>query len=1159
MPEFAVRSRHSRWALWLAFLGALAWDAARAADVSFTVVERLNRRWAHEWVAYPFRAEPGACVSQSVTLTGPTGPLPVQLANVECWPGTAFVKTAALTFVVDELTPLATNVYTATYGTGPAAKPAVAADLTVTTTAARLEAVSSRFGIRLLLGEASYAPPVAAATVPGPVLGMRLADGTWFGGSGLFGDTPVAGYAARITDVGPVFVRVECGYRYADGKTQRITVQFNAQSDRVCYTTSVSEAQPKDGWTLRLTGLPPLAFQFMPEEGRLQPGTHAIKGWKEREIASYPPGLISNLAPWGDWFSEFTQTTLCLAFIDARAKVVSPGLGEDVPLPLETPATELPDGHELVIRRIDAGAWVTPGSGVRSADACLPLMKTADGTLLLNINNKAGTRKWSIGENPSFQAKLARVLRPTNTMQDDMEELNVVKDMVLAWPDTGLRHPSLFLGADDFTKAGTQNPAVLKRLQDVKSLRDDLGSYVFFDTMRHAAGVICQYDALIDSELIAPPERQLLRAQMAYLAYRLASPANWSAARGYASGNPNMTVAHLINQGLAACVLRDHPLAKEWSAEPIAAMDGWLGRIDAAGHWPESSGYARVAESKMVYLAIASQRAGLQPFLSDPRFKRLVLYYERTLTPPDPQRLMGDLHKPLVPRVTPPYGRGGNGAAVGIGGLLAKATEKSDPALSRLLQWSYVGSQFSTQCGEDMYGYDQLMTDRTLPAERPDWRSELLPSVGALFRSGLGSPDENYLLLVSKNPTNPDGEIWPSEVGALTLWFEHGKPLTRVFPAGSTYPYLHGLMLNRVMLASHYTQGKATAAGYCGSETLTGFTALPRLDYLGERYHWTQTWSFFATPPPAVPDFPPVEHAGVLPKNGVTWHRQALYVRDALPGGKNYLVLRDSLTGGQPTQWQFWTLSKKLTPVDGQRVNVVDIAADTPPPPGVHPEPVELTGNHFVVTGQFGLDLDYYVASPADTPRHTIRHGFDATPLGPTSGFRCEQDLLHLQLPGDGVYFVALVPRAAGEAAPTFVSLAEDKVIKVSGPFGSDYVFLSDAPGTATAEGATFAGTAACVQDRAGGLVLALAAAGEVACKGYALTAHMAANLCIAANTLTLTLPDGHAGGQLTVQAPDGFRLAPDQAQITLEKAGKTGYRLTIPAAIRQVVLAKAP
>ena len=1145
-----------------ACLCALIGTTARAADDRIVLIEHLNRGWTNEWVTYPFSAKNGDCAMGSVRLTGPAGSQSVQLSGVEYWPGTAFVKTAAVAFVVGELAPLSTNAYTVTSGSQAAPQAPVASDLVVAVTTDQVSATSSRFGLRCLLGEKTYDPPAAAAAVPGPIQGLRLADGTWFGGSRLFGDTSVAGYTARVTDNGPVFVRVECAYRYADGHTNTIAIQLNAQGNRLYFTDDRPALQPADGWDLLLTGLPPLAFQFMPEQQGFQPKTHLIQGgWKERELADYEPGLITKLAPWGDWFDEFTQTKLYLAFLDTR------------PAGLVDLTNSVPDARELVIQRLDAGAWVRTDGSSDSRKAVVPLLKGTDGSVYLHVNGATQARRWTVGENSSLHAKLHRVFNPRNVMPDEMEDLNFVKELILEWPSPPLQHPQLFLNAPEMQAAGARLPEALKSLRDVKGLREALASDGFFDTMRKSAEVICRYDAIIDSDLITPAERKLFRAQMAYLAYRLASPANWSLERGYASGNKNMTVAHVVNQGLAACVLQDHPQAKFWSEQPLASMNMWMDRLDPAGNWPESSGYARASESKFIFYAVAAQRAGFGNFLADPRFKRMVLYYERTMTPPDPQRVMTNSPKnePHHPRVTPPYGRGGNANSVGLGGVVAKAIATLDPAFSRILQWSYAGSCFSTGLGEPMAGYDQLLADPALPAERPDWHSELLPSVGALFRSGVGEPDENYLLLVAKNATNTDGEIWPSEVGALETWFAHGKPMTRMFPA---YPYdnYHGLLCNRVMLATNWKPGQTATAGYNTQETMTGFAALPRLDYIGETYQWLSPWTFFPTPPKGVPAFPVVPQVGILPPVGkppVTWQRQALYVRDDQPGGMNYLVLRDTVTGGQPTQWQFWTLSQRLSAPGGASAvaerkaePLEDLMAGGKPPAaiGLLAEPKlseasQLQGDRFTALGQFGVDVDYFIASPTNTPRNTLRYATTSPYSGVVFGFPLEQDLLHLQLPGDGNYFVALVPRSHAETSPIFTALGDGQIIKVAGAFGTDYNFLTTPAGHAAAELATFSGTVSSVQDRTNGLVLALGAAGSVAFKNHGLIAPMAANLRIASARLTLTLTESHTGGVVTVTAPGNWKLEPTQSLVKLKKTGTAEYSLTIPANVQAVSL----
>jgi hypothetical protein len=1131
---------------WLSLLLlAVGLAAGCAAEVTIPLNEYLNRRWTHELVSYPFSAPEGACLPASLTLTGPHGAQAAQLTDVAYWPDGKSVKTARLAFVVDELPPLAQQVYTVRYGAAPA--PATAGDLRVTRTPDRLEAVTSRFSARLLLGEKTYDPPAAAATVPGPVQGMRLADGTWFGGSRLFGDMPLASYTARVLEAGPVLVRVAVQYRYAGGAARMVTLQLAAGSDHLTVTNEAPKPDVQNGWELRFTGLPPLALQFRPQQVNLQPGARQLKnGWKERPISDYTRGgLVARLEAWGNWVNEFEQTTIYLALMDNREVVDT----ADPEVKTTPSKKDPPDSRELVIKRLDPGAWVTPNSHENRQNCFLPLVKDDDDALTLRVNDAVRLRRWSVGERPTCTQRSTRPCRMIpNVQPDEVASLDDVKDMVLSWPD-GIKHPNLFLDAEELKAAGVRNPGALRQLQDIANLRDGLGALGEIDTMRYTAALICLYDALIDSPLVSAQERPVLRAQMAYLAYRITSPANWANDRGYNSGNPNMTVAHVLNQGLLACALADHPLAKTWTGKPLAMMDGWMNGLDTAGHWPESSGYARVSVSKMIFYAIAAQRAGLAPLLTDARFKRMALYYERTLTPPDPMRFMNTStpEKPLHPRVTPPYGRGGNGNAMGLGGMVAKATATLDPAYSRVLQWSFAGSQYSPMLGEAMYGYDQLLTDPTLPTQAPDWRSELLPSVGPFFRSGVGTPAENYLLFVTKNPTNPDGEIWPSEVGALTVWFEHGVPLTREFPAGHEYAYLHGLLLNRVMLATNYAPGTDALGGYLTKETMTGFATLPRADYVSEAYQWTGMWNFFTAPPKTIPAFPKMAKAGALPAG---WQRQALYVRDAAADGTNYLVLRDTVTGNQPTQWQFWTLSKRLD-VPGATAEAAD---DDGQPEALNPGAVELKGDRLTAIGQFGLDLDYYIASPTDTPRFTLRAGEAAPVTGVVRGFAFDQDLLHLRLPGDGSYYVALVPRPHDAPAPAFATLAGGAIIKVTGAFGTDYVCLQAQDGPAAAEGVAVTGTAACVQVRPTGTVLALAAPGSITWQKYGISAPFPASVTLADKVLRVEMAPGHPEGVITLTAPAGWTLKAG-ATATLDTSAP--YRLHVKAGVEEVVLTR--
>ena len=97
-----------RWAV-LAVLGIAVPLAAE--EQTIVLRDYLRQNWTNELVTYPFVAKEGTCREGSAMLTGPRGPVAVQLSDVECWPGTACVKSARLSFIAD-LAPLATNRYT---------------------------------------------------------------------------------------------------------------------------------------------------------------------------------------------------------------------------------------------------------------------------------------------------------------------------------------------------------------------------------------------------------------------------------------------------------------------------------------------------------------------------------------------------------------------------------------------------------------------------------------------------------------------------------------------------------------------------------------------------------------------------------------------------------------------------------------------------------------------------------------------------------------------------------------------------------------------------------------------------------------------------------------------------------------------------------------
>ncbi|NQU26561.1 MAG: hypothetical protein HQ567_35200 [Candidatus Nealsonbacteria bacterium] len=1113
-------------------------------ETKIVVSEHLGLTWTDEVVTYPFSAGKGRCTATSVKLLGPLGPQPCQLSEVMLWPGTEFVKSAKLSFVVAKLEPQTTQSYTLSSSPTPAAQKAKT-DLAISTKAGRAEATTAKCGVRLLVGQKSYDPAAAAAKVPAPVLNMRLADGTWFGGSRMFGPTPIKSYTARMIDSGPVFVRAHCVYTYANGNTLDVLTRLDAGGQGLVFETEVAQQKLDDGWDLRLTpGLPALTLQFPKEAAGKQSAAEGIEksNWLERPVGAYATGTLTKLSPWGDWWNEFTQPDVYLQFADGQ--------------------------RELALVRRSPQRWVLPVEGGEAPfghyeKKAIPLIKQTDGTVALRVNNASGIRVWSVSEGDNPQKKFERYSQLKGPASGPPLGLNAVKDMVLDWPDVAKKHPWLIMNATEMSRAAKATPDALSRLASVhavKTMEELLSRMGEFDLMRKVGNLAGQYDAIIDSDLITPLQRKLLRARMAYLAYYAASPANWSPERGYRSGNPNMTIAHTLNQGVLACLLSDHPMARQWAEGPTQRMQDWLDKtVDDDGYWNESSHYARVSISKLMFYAIAAQRAGFGDFLSDPKFKKMGMLYERLLTPPDPQRELSvraaqgqpkTNESGLYPRVSAPHGRGERGDRWGLGGLLAKAQLQLDPEYSAIMQWSWKKTGMTYVMGEGMGGQERLYSDPNLPARTPHWRSEFIRRLGYLLRSGTGSDTESFLLFISQFATNPDGEIWPSETGAISKWFARGVPISGEF---NGYPYsnLHSMLLNRVMPAASYKPGStAPPTGFTGQASQGGFVALPRLDYASAGFELTGAWSRVFSIPDAAPAFPPTPKTGGLP---MTWQRQLMSVKDDEADGISYIVLRDTVGGERPTQWHFWTLSEKIgTPAEA--ANRTKFLADAPGEKILGPR--ALKGDRFTAMGQFGMDLEYYVASPASTPRHTVRYGLRPSAADVPS-FSEYQDLLQLTLPGDGAYYVAMFPHKPNEKVPSFATSADGRVITISSDWGTDYAFLSKDPATAKVAGFSFQGTAASIQNRGSGLVLALGGQGTVTTESVVLTAPFGVSLRVGSAALTIDLPADHPAGEIVLVAPGAWKLR-EHRDVTLTKEPAGSYKLGIPAGRTVVELIKA-
>jgi hypothetical protein len=1130
---------------------------AMAGEQRIVLQEHVGRQWTNELLSYPFEAPEGACGADSLSLQGPEGPIPVQLSNIEVWPATRTVKSATLWLVAD-LAPLATNAYAVRYQAGASRGPSAGGDLAVKASADQVEMSTSRFAARLRLGGETYEKARAASEVPGPVAAMRLADGTWFGGSRLFGDTKLTGWSARLAAAGPVFGQVEYTYQYEAGNTVKLKARLHAGSAGLDWEAHVREDRPEDGVDILLSeGLPPLnlvvqreAYADRPEMEEAQWGT-----WVEIPLASYQKDLVTNVSPWADWWSTWTQTSVRLRIGSKR--------------------------RELHLASRDPGAWVEPAAPGTMRDwgawqhKLIPVKRGADGEVFLRVNNAAGVRKWSIEDREPAYAERRRM--SLAQVKAEWPPLDEVKDWILDWPADGKAHPHLFVSPEEVQAAWERiepDPDALRtadylsreeirpvpsykdaqaievylmtkgdaeaseKVRLVQRMRQHMGALGDYDKMRSTQTVAALYDLMMGTDLVTAADKRLYRSQMAFLGYITARPSTWSIERGYRSYNPNMSLSYLLARGIVACAIPDHPMARQWVAPGLSRAEIWLDEVGPEGEWYESAHYSQVSAFAMTSFAVAVKRAGFGDLFLNENLKKWAMWLAQIYTPRDPME--GRRNR----RATPPIGRATAGVPWGLFGLMAKATADTDPPYSRQMQWAWAGSDQTFATANHLGGFESVYMDPALPMAVPDWTSKLFPQVGPVFRNGVGDEHENYLIVHA----NTGAGVRPSEFGCLALWFARGVPVAGSFPGG--YKERHQLLMSRVVPLFSWKQGEPWDESRFGCATdvsMGAFSALPRQDYFSSSY-LLKGWEGgrYGTPEKPVV-WPPVQGTAGFP---ISWRRRMLYVQDDDPGGPNYLVLRDSVGGGKPSLWQMWTASEGIASPEQVR-DLEAFLADKPGKASVAAHRLE--GDRFTAVGRFNVDVDYYVASPQDTERWTMRWGqryVDYSVAG--EDYR---DLLQLRLAGDGDYFVVMFPRFRGEAPPEFATLGKGAVIRITGQFGTDHCFLPGEATEITAGEVYFRGAAGSVQERGSVKCLATGAAGEVRHGPWGISAPQAASVRVESSRLTVHLPYAlKEDGEVTLRTAGRWKLAPGQAGAALAPLDG-GFRLTLAPGVRQAVL----
>lgn len=507
---------------------------------------------------------------------------------------------------------------------------------------------------------------------------------------------------------------------------------------------------------------------------------------------------------------------------------------------------------------------------------------------------------------------------------------------------------------------------------------DALIGFAFAGPFRSA---IITFDLIADALTIQ--ERLSCLQHIAFLTEIFFSKDAWpDTDSGLSRGNLNFHANVVSARGLAAALLQNHPKQQLWLTQTHQEATAFLRQYHfESGCARESLTYQFNAIAQFTLLSIALHRAGYEDlFETEPILKQSYDFLASVQTPHDPRVNFSML--PTVGHVTS-YGWGQSLQACFA--WAAKATAHRDAAFSERMMaaWKRAGSPAISW--HDYY-HGQIwwpplsLIDPSLPEKGDLPKSILHHGLGAIFRS----PKTDGYVLIKMGPSR--GHYDPDE-GSL-LWYAWGKPILADF--GCQYnPNIECAWLHNRISFGHWNETNDHAFQVTShksgpyADTICGHMTITRLHRWADRPIRTTDFDFRSLPPPHT----------IEP---ITWKRNVLYVREC-----ETLLIHDHINGQQKTDWNLQVFADAIT----------------------------TTGNRATCHGQFGIDLDVYMALPekAEWSVGSFEHlGFDEprlpawwwrganwmTPKGTTYGPVGERALtLHMPESKQSNYLALLVAR----------------------------------------------------------------------------------------------------------------------------------------------------
>ena len=184
-------------------------------------------------------------------------------------------------------------------------------------------------------------------------------------------------------------------------------------------------------------------------------------------------------------------------------------------------------------------------------------------------------------------------------------------------------------------------------------------------------------DIMLGSPHITDEQQERILRLAAFLSYTTARPEYWSPERGFGA-NPNMTTIVNGYRTRLACLINDHPRAKNWASTALKELRRQLHEwSDERGGWREAPHYAMVSYDEILSGLVMAERTGVNDWLwTDTKLKSVIRWLGQISTPPD-SRLNGARHFPAI-------GNTYVNEPTGEFGLLASLFQHRAPEFSQL-------------------------------------------------------------------------------------------------------------------------------------------------------------------------------------------------------------------------------------------------------------------------------------------------------------------------------------------------------------------------------------------------------------------------------------------------------------------------------------------